>query len=364
MKLSHITSILEDFAPLSLQESYDNAGLVTGHKEMDISEALLCIDITESVINEAIQKGCNLIISHHPLIFKGLKKINGSNYIERCVIKAIKNDIAIYCAHTNIDSVLNGVSHKMGDKLNLINTRILSPNKDNLKKLICYCPKEHSEKVRNAIFKAGAGSIGNYDNCSFNINGEGTFKANLKANPFVGEKEKIHTESETRIEVLLPNHISNKVISAMKEAHPYEEVAFDIINTEINDTTTGFGLIGELEEEINTNDFLNLIKETFNCEAIRHSPLINTTIKTVALCGGSGSFLINNAINNKADIFITGDIKYHDYFTTEDKIILADIGHYESEQFTKDIFYELVTKKIPTFAVRFSEVNTNPINYI
>lgn len=364
MKLSKISAILEDFAPLSLQESYDNAGLLTGNKEMDISAALICIDITEEVIDEAIAKECKLIISHHPLVFKGLKKINGSNYIERCIIKAIKEDIAIYCAHTNIDSVRNGVSNKMGEKIGLTNTRILSPNKDTLKKLICYCPVEHSEKVKEAIFKAGAGKIGNYDSCSYNIHGEGTFKANKDSNPYIGEKGKLHREQEMRIEVVLPKHLKGKVTAAMHNAHPYEEVAYDIMTTEIEDPTTGFGLIGELKEEIDTLEFLTSLKETFKCERIRHSPIKKTKIKTVALCGGSGSFLIDTALRNKADIFITGDIKYHDYFATEDKMIIADIGHYESEQFTKEIFYELLTKKIPTFAVRFSEVNTNPINYI
>lgn len=364
MKLSYITSTIEEFAPLSLQESYDNAGLLTGCKDMSISAALLCIDITEEIIDEAIQKKCNLIISHHPLVFKGIKKINGKNHIERCLIKAIKNDIAIYSAHTNIDSVTNGVSYKMGEKLGLTNTRILSPNNGNLKKLICYCPEEYSQKVREAIFKAGAGTIGKYDSCSFNSKGEGTFKANLKTNPFVGEKGIVHSEKEIRIETIFPQHLTGKVLYAIKEAHPYEEVAYDIFTTEINDFSTGFGLIGELKEDIDTLTFLKNVKDIFNCERIRYSPIIHSKVKTIALCGGSGSFLINDALRNKADLFITGDIKYHDYFTTEEKMMIADIGHYESEQFTKDIFYELLTKKIPTFAVRFSEVNTNPINYI
>lgn len=364
MKLSLITSIIEDFSPLSLQESYDNAGLLTGNHDMEISSALLCLDITEEVIEEAINEGSNLIISHHPLVFKGLKKFNGNNMVERCLIKAIKNDIAIYSAHTNIDSVLKGVSAKMCEKLKLINTEILAPSKGNLKKLICYCPKEQENKVRDAIFSVGAGQIGNYSKCSYNIEGKGSFKANKNANPFVGEIDEIHFEEETRIETILPEHLISKAIKAMKNAHPYEEVAYDIIPTEMTNPTIGFGMIGELEEAINTKDFLLSLKKIFGCSHFKHSKIIKEEIKSVALCGGSGSFLINKALNRKADIYITGDIKYHDYFTTEDKIILADIGHYESEQFTKEIFYELVTKKLPTFAVRFSKVNTNPINYI
>ncbi|MGB5989036.1 MAG: Nif3-like dinuclear metal center hexameric protein [Marinifilaceae bacterium] len=364
MKLSLITSLIEDFSPISLQESYDNAGLLTGNDDMEISSALLCLDITEEVIEEAIEAGNNLIISHHPLVFKGLKKFNGSNMVERCLIKAIKNDIAIYSAHTNIDSVINGVSAKMSEKLNLKNTKILAPTKGNLKKLICYCPKEQSDKVREAIFSAGAGEIGNYSNCSYNIEGKGSFKANEKANPFVGKIGDIHFEEEIRIETIVAEHRLQQTISAMTDAHPYEEVAYDIMQTENINPNIGFGMIGELEEAMDTKEFLQSLKTIFDCTHFKHSKIVKEQIKSVALCGGSGSFLINKALSKKADIYITGDIKYHDYFTTEDKIILADIGHYESEQFTKEIFYELVTKKLPTFAVRFSKVNTNPINYI
>jgi dinuclear metal center YbgI/SA1388 family protein len=364
MILSSIISIIEDFAPLSLQESYDNAGLLTGERDMNISSALLCIDITEEVIDEAINNGDNLIISHHPLVFKGLKQLTGNSSIEKCLIKAIKNDIAIYTAHTNIDSVLKGVSGKMSEKLNLKNTHILSPTKGSLKKLICFCPEEQADKVRDAIFSTGAGDIGNYSHCSFNSEGFGSFTPGENTNPFVGKKSELHFEKEIKIETIVPDHLLSAAIKAMTDAHPYEELAYDIIPTDNINPNTGFGMIGELEQEMNSKDFLLLLKEIFACEYIKHSNIIKEKIKTIALCGGSGSFLINNAIKKKADIYITGDLKYHDYFTSENKIILADIGHFESEQFTKDIIYSLIKKKIPTFAVRFSEVNTNPINYI
>lgn len=364
MKLSEITTIIEDFAPLSLQESYDNAGLSIGDKNMNIDAALLCIDITEEVIDEAISKNCNLIISHHPLIFSGLKKINGKNYIERCIIKAIKNDIAIYSSHTNCDATEFGVSYMMAKKLNLKNISILAPLKDSMKKVVFFCPISDKKRILEDLFKAGAGKMGNYDSCSFSSEGEGSFKANINTNPYIGEIDKLHLEKECRVEVLVKKHLVNKVIYTLLNSHPYEEVAYDIINTEIKDKDLGFGIIGDLEYETNVNDFLHFIKNTFECDKLRYSNHNKKTIKKVALCGGSGAFLIQKAIDKKADIYISGDIKYHDYFCTENEMIIADIGHYESEQFTKHIFYELLTKKIPTFVVRFSEVNTNPINYI
>ncbi len=364
MQLSKITSILEEFAPLGLQESYDNAGLIIGSYSADISAALICIDITEEIVEEAISKNCNLIISHHPLIFNGLKKINGKNYVERCLISAIKNDIAIYACHTNIDSITNGVSFKMAEKLNLDNCKILSPSKGNLNKIICYVPTKYQDTVRQAMFDAGAGSIGEYTNCSFNTCGQGTFKAGENSNPYIGEKNKQHFEEEVRIETIVHSHLVERVTSAMISKHPYEEVAYDIYPISNINRQMGFGVIGELEHKIDSIDFLQNIKKVFNCQNLKHTRIVKEQIKKVALCGGSGSFLLNTAISNKADIYISGDFKYHDYFSAENKIIVADIGHYESEQFTKEIFYELLTKNLPNFALRISEINTNPINYI
>lgn len=364
MILSKIISILENFAPLSLQESYDNAGLIVGSYNMEISSTLICIDITEEVIEEAINKNCNLIISHHPLIFGGIKKINGKNDIERCIIKAIKNDIAIYSCHTNIDIVAKGVSHKMCEKLGLTKCRVLSPTKGNLNKIVCFVPENSAEEVRSAIFEAGAGTIGNYDNCSYNTSGYGTFRAGENTNPYVGEKGKTHFEKETKIETIVPSHTVGKVISAIKNSHPYEEVAYDIYPLNNTNPQVGFGMIGELSEKIDCTEFLKSVKSIFQCQQIKHTAIVKNKIKKVALCGGSGSFLTNTAIAQNADIYISGDFKYHDYFKAENKLIIADIGHYESEQFTKEIFYELLTKKFPNFAVRISEINTNPINYI
>lgn len=362
MQLKEITSALEDFAPLAFQESYDNSGLCLGDSDKEAKAVLLTIDITEDVVDEAIKLGCNLIISHHPLIFSGLKSITGRNYIERCIIKAIKNDIAIYSAHTNIDIAPMGVSYMMAEKLGLQNIKVLSPLENNLLKLVTFVPLEHSEKVRNAIFEAGAGHIGNYDNCSYNLEGNGTFRGNENTKPFVGISGKEHNEREIRIETILPTHIKTKVIKALLASHPYEEPAYDIyplLNTYKKAGLGAIGTINPTEEKL----FLQKIKEVFNVTAVRHTPLRNKKIETVALCGGSGSSLLKDAIKAKADIFISGDFKYHQFFDNEGRILIADIGHFESEQFTKEIFYQILKKKFPTFAVHFSSINTNPINY-
>jgi len=364
MKLSELTSYIESIAPLSFQESYDNAGLLIGSPSDEVSNALICLDITEAVLDEAIAGEFQLIIAHHPLIFSGLKKLNGKTEVEKCVLKAIKNDIAIYAAHTNLDSVQGGVNSKICDKLKLKKCKILAPAKGQLKKLVTFIPEAQADDVRRAVFNAGAGHIGNYDSCGYSMDGEGSFRGNEQTNPFVGEKGQLHIEKEVRFETIFPSHLQTKVITALLNSHPYEEVAYDIYSLDNDLATVGAGMLGELEEPISEIDFLNLVKEQFQCKVIRHSPLRGKTIKKVAVCGGSGSFLIRQAIGSGADIFITGDMKYHQFFEAEGKIVIADIGHFESEQYTKEVFYELLTKKFPKFAVRLSEVDTNPINYL
>ena len=364
MKIKEVISYLESFAPLSLQEDYDNSGLIIGNPDAELTGILITIDSIEEVVQEAIDKNLNLIISHHPVIFSGLKKINGKNYIEKTVLKAIKNDIAIYAAHTNLDSVSGGVNSKIAQKLNLKNTRILSNSLNQLIKLVYFVPVQQAEETRKAVFEAGAGHIGNYDMCSFNVEGKGTFKARENTNPFVGKKGEIHTENEIRVEVILPKQIKNDVIQALISAHPYEEVAYDLYALENEYTGSGIGIIGELENEMNELDFLNQLKSLFNAKCIRYTGLLDKPIKKAALCGGSGSFLLNRAIAEKADVFISADFKYHQFFDANNKILIADIGHFESEQFTKELIYELLIKKFPKFAVHLSEINSNPINYL
>ena len=364
MQLKQITNFIESVAPLAFQESYDNAGLIIGQPDDEISGILITLDVTEEILDEAISKNLNLIVCHHPIVFSGIKKLNGKNYIERCVAKAIKNDIAIYAAHTNLDSVFGGVNSKICEKLELQNCRILAPTSGFLKKLVTFVPIADAEKVRNVLFEAGAGHIGNYDSCSFNQDGNGTFRGNDQTNPYVGEKNQLHTEKETRIETIFPRHIQSKVIQALLQAHPYEEVAYDIYPLDNEYLQAGIGMIGELQEPVNEMDFLRTIKAVFNCEVVKHTQLLGKPISRVAVCGGSGSTYLSKAMAQKADIFISGDFKYHQFFDAENQIIIADIGHYESEQFTKEVFYELLTKKFPKFAVHLSALSTNPVNYL
>lgn len=363
-RIKEITRALEAFAPLPLQESYDNCGLQIGDQNTDVSGILLCIDVVEATIDEAIHKNCNLIISHHPLIFSGLKSITGKNYIERTILKAIKHNIALYAAHTNFDAASGGVNKVICEKLGLKNLKILSPAKESLLKLVVYVPVKEAEKVRNVIFEAGAGVIGDYDCCSFNVQGSGTFRGGEKSNPFVGEKGHLHTEPEVRIETIMPAYISGRVVAQMQLAHPYEEVAYDLYPLKNALETTGAGMIGDYEGGLDEESFLKKVKKTFIAEGIRHTPLLGKLPQKIAVCGGSGSFLISNAIAAKADFFITGDIKYHDFFKAEEKIVLADIGHYESEQFTVEVFHDIILKNFSKFAVHYSEVNSNPLKYM
>lgn len=355
---------MESFAPLAFQEDYDNSGLIVGDANMEVTGVLLTIDVTPQVVAEAVAGGANLIVAHHPVIFKGLKRITGKSYVEQVVVDAIRNNIAIYAAHTNIDSVQGGVSFKMAEVLGLTNTQVLSPLTGQLVKLVTFVPTEYAEAVRQAMFNAGAGVIGNYDSCSFNIQGQGTFRAGDGTNPFVGEMGKIHFEPEVRVETIVPRHILNAVVKAMVEAHPYEEVAYDVYPLDLPYKKAGLGVVGDLPEPMNTIDFVKHVKQQFRAPCVRYTNPVKDFISRVAICGGSAISLLNDAIAANADVFITADVKYHQFFDAENRIVILDIGHFESEQFTIDIFYDLLSKKISNFAVLKSKVRTNPINYI
>jgi dinuclear metal center YbgI/SA1388 family protein len=363
MKIAEIISILESLAHPSLQEHYDNAGLVIGDKNRECGGIICSLDATAEVIKEAIAKNCNLVVAHHPIIFSGLKKINGKNYVEKTVIMAIKNDIAIYAIHTNLDNVVDGVNGKIAGLLGLQNIFILSPKESTLKKLFTFVPLNKAEQVRNAIFKAGGGYIGNYSECSFNAEGVGTFKAEEGTNPYVGEVGKQHEENEIKIEVIFPAWLENEIVNAMKAAHPYEEVAYDIISLASRHSGIGSGIIGELPEPMNETNFLTHVKKIFNLQIIRHTALLNKPVKKIALCGGAGSFLVSTALAAGADIYITADVKYHEFFDANGRMVIADIGHYESEQFTIDLLAEILEQKFPNFAVLKTKVETNPVQY-
>lgn len=364
MRIKDITDFLETIAPLSLQESYDNSGLIIGSDDMPVNKVLIALDVTEAVIAEAIRKKCQLIIAHHPVVFRGIKKINGKNFIERVVISAIKNNIAIYAIHTNYDNVIDGVNAKICAKVGLADCEVLLPKNQLLKKLFTFIPHEYYEKVSKTIFDAGAGFIGNYSETGFSVSGTGTFRGNEKSKPAIGKKNVFEKKSEVKFETIFPAFSEGKVVAALLNSHPYEEVAYDIVTIDNAYSKVGSGMVGNLKKPVSELAFLQSVKTTFNATCIRHTNLLGKPVKRVAVCGGSGRFLLEHAMAAKADVFITSDFKYHDFFDADNKIVVADIGHYESEQFTKDLIYEHLSKKFPILAAQISNVQTNPIKYL
>jgi dinuclear metal center YbgI/SA1388 family protein len=363
MKIKDVIACLETIAPLSLQEGYDNAGLITGDENTECTGILISLDATAAIVGEAREKGCNLLVSHHPIVFSGLKKITGKNYVQKAVINAIKNDIALYAIHTNLDNILSGVNGKIAELLGLKNLSVLAPKEGQLKKLYTFVPVTDTDKVRQAIFDAGGGHIGNYNECSFNAEGFGTFKGGSNTDPYVGKPGELHRESEIRVEVIFPAWLEGRILKSLVAAHPYEEVAYDIIRLDNRFSSIGSGVIGELKEAAAEKAFLRTLKEKFRLNIIRHTELLNRPVSKVAVCGGAGSFLISSALAAGADVFVTSDIKYHEFFDANDKMVIADIGHYESEQFTINLLQEFLEQKFPTFAVLKTEVNTNPVRY-
>lgn len=363
MKLKELISYLESIAPLSLQESYDNSGLQVMPEHADPSSILVTLDCTEEVVEEAIQKKCGLIVAHHPVIFGGLKRLTGATYPERTVMKALRAGVGIYAIHTNLDNVLSGVNHAIADRLGLTNRRVLDPRPDTLRKLVTFVPAAHLELVRLAMFDAGAGQIGNYDQCSFGSNGTGTFRGGSDTQPFVGEPGKLHQEAEIRLEVVLPAHLQSAVVSALLKAHPYEEVAWDLYSLENRHPEIGSGMVGELPEPMSGENFLRYLKERIDLKMIRHTKMLSDEVKRVALCGGAGSFLLKKAIAAGADAYVSADFKYHEFFDAENRILIADVGHFESEKFTKNLLRDMIVKKFPNIAVLLSETDTNPVNY-
>ena len=363
MIVQDVINHLEELAPLAYAEDFDNVGLLVGDKHTKITGILVTLDTLETVVDEAIQEKCNLIVSFHPIIFKGLKKLTGKTYVERVVMKAIKHDIAIYSMHTALDNAFNGVNDVICNQLNLKNKRILIPQSETIKKLTTYVPKDEAEHLRTALFSSGAGSIGNYSNCSFNVEGYGTYKGNENSNPTKGQKERLHTEAETKITITFPKHLESQIIQSLFKNHSYEEVAYEVTTLENKNQQIGMGMVGELEESMSELNFLAFIKDKMNTKCIRHSSFLNKKIKKIAVLGGSGSFAIEAAKHAGADAFITADLKYHDFFMAENNILLADVGHYESEQFTKNGLVAHLTKKITNFAIILSNTNTNPVKY-
>ncbi|MGK7394274.1 MAG: Nif3-like dinuclear metal center hexameric protein [Candidatus Cyclobacteriaceae bacterium M3_2C_046] len=362
-KVKEIIDYLEKIAPRPLQESYDNAGLQCGNREDPVEGIMICLDVTESVIEDAVQRGCNLLIAHHPLIFKGIKELTGRHYVSRTILKAIRHNLAIYAIHTNLDNIRMGVNHKFGEKLQLKNLKVLSPKKQVQRKLTTFVPSQNTKEVLQALSQAGAGEIGNYKSCSFRVRGTGRFEPNEQAQPHIGQANQPEEVDEDRIEVIFPSYLEGQVLAALKKAHPYEEVAYYLHLLENEHPEIGNGMVGELLEPMEGADFLLYLKKQMNLNCIRHTELLNKPVKKVAFCGGAGGFLLKNAINQQSDVFITADIKYHEFFEADGKILLADIGHYESEVYTKELIYELINKNFTNIALVKTEVNTNPIRY-
>lgn len=363
MKIKEIVDALERFAPLPLQDDFDNAGLQIGLTEVEATGALLCLDVTEAVVDEAILLGCNLIISHHPLLFHPLKSITGKDYIQRCILKAIKNEVAIYSSHTNLDNTANGVNYKMAEKIGLKNVRILSPMDKSLLKLVTFVPVKQADRVRGALFEAGCGHIGNYDACSYNLQGELSFHALEGTHAFCGKVEEYYLEQEIRIETILPVFLKLKVQQTLMAVHPYEEPVFDFYPLDNTWAQIGAGIVGKLSRPMLGQSFLKRIKKVFEVASVRYTELSEKKISKVAFCGGSGSFLIAEAIRSGADVFITGEIKYHEFFGHENEITLIEIGHYESEQYTKELFRDIIACECPSVQTFISKINTNPIKY-
>ncbi len=363
MLLQDIIFLLSEWAPPSYQENYDNSRLITGNGKWECTGIMCALDATEEVIQDTIDKTCNLLVVHHPILFKGLKSLSGSGYVERAIIKAIKNDIAIYAIHTNLDNVLHGVNAAIARKLHLLQLQVLWPKDGLLCKLYTYVPVAESDKIRTALFYAGAGKIGRYQECSFTATGIGSFKPMAGSNPFIGSIGHREELAETKIEVIFPAHLQQKILIALFAAHPYETVAYEIIKLQNTYEEVGSGLIGTLEKEIPEDEFLEKVKAAFGLSVLRHTPLLGKNINRVALCGGSGSFLSQKAINSGADVFITADIKYHEFFDADNRILLVDIGHWESEQFTIDLIATFLQQNFPTFAVLKTGVYTNPVRY-
>lgn len=361
--IRHVTAFLESFAPLAYQESYDNAGLLVGDPDTAVTGILTTLDCTEAVVAEAVATGCNLIVAHHPIVFKGLKKLNGSNYVERTVISAIKNDVAIYATHTNLDSVTGGVNFMIAEKIGLQNVRILAPKTKTLMKLATFVPVADTQRVLDALHEAGAGNIGNYSRASFRVEGTGAYQAGDGANPVLGTIGEYHREPEHRIEVIFPAHQQRTILATLRKAHPYEEIAYDLYPLENADQTVGSGIVGELPQSLSDQNWLAYLKDRMNLPLIRHTALLGRPVQRVAVCGGAGGFLLNDAVRAGADVFVTADYKYHEFFDADGRIVICDIGHYESEVFTKDLLVRRLAEKFTTFAVIFSETATNPVRY-
>ncbi len=364
MQLRQIIHHLEALAPSVYQESYDNSGLQVGLPDAEISGILIALDFTEAVLEEAESRGCNLVVAHHPLLFKGLKRISDNTAIGRMVWKAIQKGIHLYAIHTNLDHMAHGVNRILAQKLGLENTRILIPQKDTLRKLQVYVPQKEAPQLLEALFNAGAGQVGEYSECSYQISGKGTFRPSENADPTIGKAGGAREEvTEIKVQVLVPKHRERPVLEAMFKAHPYEEVAYDLLDLANENPHQGIGMIGNLPEAETVPDFLKRIKDALHTGCIRYTEPATQAIRKVAVCGGSGAGFLGAALRAGADAYVTADFKYHEFFDAEGRILIADVGHWESEQYTTELLLTYLRKKLPNFAVHSAGSITYPVRY-
>ena len=363
MIVKDVIDFLNYYAPLDYAEDFDNAGLLVGDEKNKVSGILICHDSITEVIDEAINLGYNLVVSFHPILFKGITKLTPNNYVNKSIIKAVKNNISIFSTHTALDNSKFGVNMQLCKELGVSNPRILHPKNGTIKKLTTYIPKENAEKLKKELFKSGAGSIGKYEHCSFSFEGHGTFKGNQESNPSIGKKLEDTDQKEICINITYLKHLEKKVLNSLKEYHPYEEIAYEINTLENTNKNIGLGMYGDIQNKMDEKEFLSYLKKKLKVKFLKHSKLLQKKVKRIALLGGSGSFGIEKAISVGADVYITSDLKYHDYFRAEKSILLVDVGHYESEQYTNKLMYKILTKKFPNFAIALTKINTNPVNY-
>ena len=329
---NEIIKYLEDWAPKGIAWEKDNVGLQVGDPKIKIRNIILSLDLNEEVVDSAIKENCNLIITHHPLLFYPLKDLDFSKSKKAIMIeKMIKNDITLYSAHTNLDFTKHGVSYQLAKRLSLRNIKFLKNLSNNQVKLSVFVPLAHLDKVSDAIYQAGGGIIGEYSNCSFRTSGKGTFSGSVQSNPSIGKKGVVETVEEVKLEVLVDQWKLSHVISSIKIAHPYEEIAYDVYPLLKENVNYGIGAIGELNKQMIPGEFLKLVSSKLNVPAFRYTKNGRKKIKTVAVCGGSCSELIDEAMKQKADAFITADLKYHSFQDAEGNILLIDAGHYETE---------------------------------
>ena len=363
VSINNIIDLLDEWAPPAYAEDFDNVGLLVGDSSKQCTGVLVSHDCIEVVLDEALDTNCNLIVCFHPILFTGLKKITGRDYVEKVILKAIRNEIAIYALHTRLDNHPEGVNKLLSDRLGLLESKVLIPKPSGLKKLSTYVPKSDVDDVLQALHQAGAGAIGNYSECSFILEGKGQFRGNEKSQPHIGNPSEKTQVEEVQIQVVFESYLKEKIQNALITAHPYENIAYEIFILDNTLDKVGIGRIGKLAQPHTEEQFLSFVKEKLQTQLIRHSPFTRKPIETVAVLGGSGSFAISNALSQKADAFITADLKYHHFYQGGNTLLLLDVGHFESEQFIKNLIVDYLSKKLPNFAIILSHAKTNPVNY-